>query len=334
MELEAALAQAALPQPNATELRKALAAANGNRPLLDGMLGPGSFASARAALTDIVALEKSIGAAWVRPAPSLTWPDVMDFIVALLSTHHAAATAAPPGTMPPAHLPPSGSAPAAHAPLPGAAQHPLYAANPPGLQASYPFTAAQKVSAATDATLGLSHSVLAPLTASTAIHCEHLRTQANSVSGGPPLAPALEAQRLCVAFGQPAVAHHLSSGRCTRDVSGESIARTQHDSREAMREACIRLTREGIGPSRAARVTAAAADLASTVSHLRGIQYEAVIVLWGGEETEISRGERAPDAGSAVDGLWGDVSDRAHVKRAFAFLGRLPSQTLLAHTHR
>ena len=96
---------------------------------------------------------------------------------------------------------PFGSAPAAHAPLPGAAQHPLYAANPPGLQASYPFTAAQKVSAATDATLGLSHSVLAPLTASTAIHCEHLRTQANSVSGGPPLAPALEAQRLCVAFG-------------------------------------------------------------------------------------------------------------------------------------
>ena len=324
MPIEAALAHAALPQPDATQLRKMVAEANGNRPLLDGILGAGSAASARSFLADILKIEAALGYTWARPLPAADWPDTLEFVAALILARHElhSLSPAPPVLQPTADAaamtstPGTTLAPDAHS-FPGLGY-------PPGLRASYPPEAASRVPSATDAALGLSYGVLAPLTSTALIRTEHRRS-VDIATGAvtPTISAEAEALRLCTAHGQAAVAHHISSGRCSREIAGESIARPQHDSREATHEATLQRTRALVGKGRIDRVSSAVASLASTTSVLRGFCYEAIVVLLGGEDVECARGVRPARLGSDTDCEWGDVANRVHVTKAFRALGSL-----------
>jgi hypothetical protein len=325
MAIEAALTRAAHPQPDATELRRAIAAANNNRPLLDGILGAGSASSARSFLSDILEIEVTLGYSWTRPQPSSDWSDALDFAAALVLARHRAVSPSPAA---PAGLSLAAAAaagtPPAYTPLTASTSTSESLTYPPGLRAAYPPEAVAKVFGGSDAKLGLAYGVLAPLTSSSLIRSEH-RHAVDIMNGStaPASSAEVEALRLCATLGQPAVAYHISSGRCTREIAGESVPRPLHDSREATHDSTLQRTRSHIGDGCIDRVSAAVAALSASVSTLRGFCYEAIVVLLGGEDAERTRGVRPARLGSDTDGDWGNVANRAHVVKAFSAFGSL-----------
>ena len=279
MPLERAVAQA-----GGLPLRTELARLNGARPLQDGLLGADSFDSALEAMHDICTIEADLhakGAVWKRPPQPPTFNAVKGLIGALARAVHAARHMAPARAATPDEAHPGGPAARAGGPPPPPDGSPFAAGGLPVYGAS------SKLAYAATSTTGVDAAVIAPLLTRAALAAEFTATPL------PDVIP--EARRLCAAFGNPAIAYHLSSGTADAPTSGEHLPLSLHSSRAAV----WRLTQHLVSAAAADPDAASVRPLAIAISSLTGIKCADFTPLLGGHAVTKVRGKSAPKPGTA-----------------------------------
>ena len=274
----------AVEQAGGLPLRTELARLNGARPLQDGLLGADSFDSALEAMHDICTIEADLhakGAVWKRPPQPPTFNAVKGLIGALARAVHAARHMAPARAATPDEAHPGGPAARAGGPPPPPDGSPFAAGGLPVYGAS------SKLAYAATSTTGVDAAVIAPLLTRAALAAEFTATPL------PDVIP--EARRLCAAFGNPAIAYHLSSGTADAPTSGEHLPLSLHSSRAAV----WRLTQHLVSAAAADPDAASVRPLAIAISSLTGIKCADFTPLLGCHAVTKVRGKSAPKPGTA-----------------------------------